>query len=604
MIVDKLPKRAGAMEMIYVDQPIATGASFIFSGSAQGPTITDTQPEYYTVSGDLTGINAGTYTITWTLKKSRRIYWSDNTKAPKTYTYEITKKRVVPPIFPETTVSIEYTGSSITIPYIDSADASWYTITNASHIDAGTYTVKASLNAGTSGINVVWDDTQTTASKTAQYIITPKTVTKPIIGTNRTFTFNSEYQGPTITNTVDSSYYTITDGTKRHAGIYSVVIHLKDSTNSKWEGEDATDITAEYTINKKTVAPPTITGTSYTYNGSSQGPSIVDSVDSSFYRITGNRSATSAGSYTIRIDLKYDADSYWTDTGSSVGKTHAWSIAAKTVRPPTVTVGAYTYNGTAQGPTVVHSADSAYYNVTGTTTLTKPGSATLTVSLKSTTNTVWTDGSSTAKSYPYTVSKLVLSSVLPSTYSDATLLGKAIRDGGTIYTDPNYPQSMNYWQKYGPSGFKAAAFNASSTGYSSIYAAEGYGFYNAWYAVRCPLSGGALTLKNAIYAEYPNTEFIMIQIESSDKTVIANFVIDASYLTIQFQVNCTGWNQGGTYMAVYNSGPGGPETKVMDNSATNILRRESGSYWGIDDRFTYTPSMSVEHYPGLTIEIS
>jgi len=48
--------------------PTASSTSFTYNGSAQGPTFTY-DSKGCTLSGDTTGINAGSYSTTFTLKK-------------------------------------------------------------------------------------------------------------------------------------------------------------------------------------------------------------------------------------------------------------------------------------------------------------------------------------------------------------------------------------------------------------------------------------------------------------------------------------------------------------------------------------------------------
>jgi len=79
------------------------------------------------------------------------------------------------------------------------------------------------------------------------------------------------------------------------------------------------------------------------------------------------------------------------------------------VTPPTVTVGTYTYNGTAQGPTItwVSPSDEANCIVTNATK-TNAGSYTLTIVLKDIGYMKWSDESTADKTYNYSIGKITL----------------------------------------------------------------------------------------------------------------------------------------------------------------------------------------------------
>ena len=65
------------------------------------------------------------------------------------------------------------------------------------------------------------------------------------------------------------------------------------------------------------------------------------------------------------------------------------------VEIPTVTVGSYTYTGSAQGPTI-NGLDTDHCTVTNATK-TLPGPYTMTISLNDTNGCVWSDGTTTPK---------------------------------------------------------------------------------------------------------------------------------------------------------------------------------------------------------------
>jgi len=71
---------------------------------------------------------------------------------------------------------------------------------------------------------------------------------------------------------------------------------------------------------------------------------------------------------------------------------------------PSVSVGTYTYNGTAQGPTIA-GVDTAHVVVSGDQSATDAGEYTVTFSLANTSEMVWADLTSAPKTYTYTIGK-------------------------------------------------------------------------------------------------------------------------------------------------------------------------------------------------------
>lgn len=78
----------GSSQIIQI--PKVTVGSYTYNGKAQGPAIGEYDADNITITGT-TGVNAGDYTLTLTLKNTKKCVWSDNTNAPKTYAYTISK---------------------------------------------------------------------------------------------------------------------------------------------------------------------------------------------------------------------------------------------------------------------------------------------------------------------------------------------------------------------------------------------------------------------------------------------------------------------------------------------------------------------------------
>ena len=153
-------------------------------------------------------------------------------------------------------------------------------------------------------------------------------------------------------------------------------------------------------VSTNSVNIPTITG-SYTYLGSVIVPTI-SGFDENTMTKTGDLSATNAGNYTITVSLKNTTDNKWSD-GTTTPKTLNWSIAKKSISIPTI-VASYEYSGSVIVPTVTGFSDSTMTK-TGDQSGINVGNYTLTISLKDTNNTKWSDGTSASKSLNWSITK-------------------------------------------------------------------------------------------------------------------------------------------------------------------------------------------------------
>lgn len=107
----------------------------------------------------------------------------------------------------------------------------------------------------------------------------------------------------------------------------------------------------------------------------------------------GSTPPTDAGDYTLTVRCE-GIDTVWTGTAD-------FTIAKKQIAPPAADPTSFTYTSSAQTYTL---ASNAAYTISPNTTQTNTGSYTITVSLNDTANTEWTDGTTAAKEYTFTIS--------------------------------------------------------------------------------------------------------------------------------------------------------------------------------------------------------
>jgi len=154
-----------------------------------------------------------------------------------------------------------------------------------------------------------------------------KKYAKPVI-TVGTYTYDGTTQTPTITG-FDANVMTLT-GTYEaiNAGSYTFTIALSDKTSSKWTDDTQDDIVTNWSIGAISVAVPTVTNTTKTYNGSAQSPTITR--DTANTSISGTTSATKVKSnYSFSIALTDTTNHKWSDN-TTAAKSYTWKI-----NPPT-----------------------------------------------------------------------------------------------------------------------------------------------------------------------------------------------------------------------------------------------------------------------------
>ncbi|HXB02268.1 MAG TPA: RHS repeat-associated core domain-containing protein [Opitutaceae bacterium] len=175
------------------------------------------------------------------------------------------------------------------------------------------------------------------------------------------FTYNGGAQGPAIAPSDGNASFS-TDGTTSavDAGTYSVTA----TATGYYTGSGSTT----WTIAPEPVSF-SISPTSFTYNGSAQGPAIAPSDGNASFSTSETTSAVAAGSYSVTATATGD----YTGSGST-----AWTIAPKPVSF-TISPTSFTYNGSAQSPVITPSVSGATYSTSGTASATAAGSYSVTV---------------------------------------------------------------------------------------------------------------------------------------------------------------------------------------------------------------------------------
>jgi hypothetical protein len=181
------------------------------------------------------------------------------------------------------------------------------------------------------------------------------------------------------------------------------------AAKSQEAADNALDILTKmaYTIE----AIPSQAGT-LTYTGSAQSP-VWNSYNSETLVIGGTTSATAAGTYSATFT---PAEGYqWYDETTDA-KTVSWTIGKASVDLPTQS-GTITYTGSSQSPSWT-GYDSTKLTMSGTTSGTNAGSYSASFTPK--TNYQWSDGTTSAKTATWTISKAAGSLSLSATTLSCT----------------------------------------------------------------------------------------------------------------------------------------------------------------------------------------
>ena len=419
-----------------------TTTSFTYNGSAQAPTVTTPVTGVNGESINITRTtqtNVGSYTSTASCSSvsGGRAKCSNYTLTNNTKSFTINKKSIGVPSCSTKT----YTGVSQTLL----SNGTGYTVSGTTTgIDAGTYSVTVTPTG-----NYKWSD-NTTSSKSVSCKIDKRSISVTWGGTT-SFTYNGSAQAPTVTTPVtgvNGESINITRTTQTNVGSYTSTASCSSVSGgrAKCSNYTLTNNTKSFTITEKTVSVPTCTAKTYT--GTSQ--TLMSS--GTGYTVSGTTTGTDAGTYSVTVS---PATNYkWTD-GTKTSKSVSCKINTKSVSVTWGTTTSFTYNGSAQGPTVttpVTGVNSERLNLTRTTQ-TAAGNYTSTASCSSVSggrakcSNYSLNNATKAYTISYNTFNITLDTNKPSPlnagyYTDGTnTIYMRYHDG--VYLDSNYSNKMS-----------------------------------------------------------------------------------------------------------------------------------------------------------------
>lgn len=370
--------------------PTVTSTNKVYNDKEQKPYISYND-EYVSMTGTPYATLAGDYEIKFTLLNPN-FAWSNKTTAPLTYSWKIMPRPIDIPIVSNT--EIIYTGEEIG-PNISYDKENVVISGTYKTTESGTYTVTFTLKDS----NQIWVD-ETTKPKSYTWTIDRIEIPNEYstFSQDGKLEYNKKTQSPTIKG-YNSEYCTISGNIEIEPGTYIATITPKNGY--KWFDGTVIGRTCIWIINKKQLTIPSLSNTSYTYDGTTKTPGW-NNFDELYMKKGGTYSTANGGTHSATVSL-LDSDRYiWSDNTTG-DKSLLWTVSPKTVTIPTLSGKSKTYTGVEQSPTI-STFDSNEIKQSGTVSATKPGTYTVTWTLTNTSNYIWSDKTSTAKSDTWTIS--------------------------------------------------------------------------------------------------------------------------------------------------------------------------------------------------------
>lgn len=388
MFVTKKEKEA-LEEMVNTIKVIpSVSENLIYTGGQQSPQWRDFDPAQLDISGQTSGINAGTYTAVFTPKSGRK--WADGTTAPKDVAWNIGRAEVAIPVQKGNLI---YTGVSQNPVWTGYDVGKMFLSGETTGLNAGSY---AATFTPTS--NYQWPDGSVTA-KTVSWMIGRATVSTVPVQSD-ILTYTGSEQRPAW-NGYDEKKYSISGQTSgTNAGTYMAI--FTPTSNYQWSEGDINGRNAQWSIGRATISKVPSQNGVLSYTGSVQTPKWND-YNQNQLTIGGTWTAIEEGSYTATFTPT--ANYQWAD-GSITARNVVWKISGKVISNIPSPKSNLTYNGSSQAMTW-NDYDSSQLIIGGIQSATDAGTYTATFTPQK--GYVWSDGTRNAREVQWTIQKMEVS---------------------------------------------------------------------------------------------------------------------------------------------------------------------------------------------------
>ena len=377
-----------SIQKLAVTAPTVAETEFIYDGNAKTLEVTGYDSNRMTRSGTVSATNAGSYSVTFSLKDSNNTQWSTGSTSPVVFNWSIGLTKVaLPYISGQNTYT--YNGNSRSPTIIGFNANTMSKSGDISAVNAGVYRITISL-LDTTGY--VWSN-----NTTGDITLTWKINRKPLTANQSTFsqsgslTYTGSSQSVTISN-FNANYHSLS-GVLLSADAGTFVAKVSPLDNYCWNDSTAAPKNVVWTIDPVKLTKPSASVTAFTYDKQAHALNI-SNFNSSFITQKGTVSATNAGSYTATFSLKNTGNSTWAD-GSTADVIISWAISKKVLPKPFLSVDSFTYTGGTQTVTV-NNFDGSYMTQRGVNQATNSGSYSVAFDLIDNTLAEWDDGSTSA----------------------------------------------------------------------------------------------------------------------------------------------------------------------------------------------------------------
>lgn len=383
------------IDEVSVAKPTANVTTFTYDGEEKTLAVTGFDENAMIMTGNIKGTNAGSYSVTYSLKEN--FIWDDDTKDPVRidWTIEKAENNVTVSLDnwelgndpKEPVITGNYEDAEVTIEYKEK-DADDSTYTGIVPIVEGQYTVRVTIPATTNYLGgTATDDFEIT-------IHTATKVTKPTAPEVVKFTYTGKEQTFDVGEV--NTEYVVVSGTPKatNAGEYTVTYTLKNALDT-WEDDTTKPVTINWTINKAELKDLKITLADWVVGEEPNEPVVTGNLGNAPYTIQYKSRAiagstysdevpTEIGSYRVKVEVE-ESQNYLGNVATS-----NFEISSNIIHVdmPQLVTKSYLYTGEPITVEALYSEDKV--NATGLT-YTEIGTYQARFTLKQE-NFVWGDG--------------------------------------------------------------------------------------------------------------------------------------------------------------------------------------------------------------------
>ena len=383
-----------------VEIPTLTDTRFVYDGTEHAPVIEGADSSLIRVSGDLSAVESGVYTVRFSLKNVSDYRWSDGTKGDKTFTWTIARAEVGIPYLSGTEFTYDGTEQGPGIIGFDPGLMKMSGMDKA--VYAGEYGAYIEL---TDTDNYRWSD-GTDGMKMLYWTIFRAVVEEPVM-MEEEFVYDGTEHSPVFDGFDPAIMRMRGDMSGVDSDDYDIYVSLRDRANYEWPDGSGSDRRYTWAISSVHVNIPVRTDDEeFVYDGTEHAP-VLSGFDDKLIIMSGDTSAVNAGEYVITFELADPKNYLWDEDYSSETKTLSWSIAKATVAVPSLAEDSFAYTAEPIVPELV-GLDEDLVTVYGQTQGTDADEYHIHIALKDPANYRFENGSEEDLDLPWEITRAVL----------------------------------------------------------------------------------------------------------------------------------------------------------------------------------------------------